>query len=38
MLAERGMVAVNGGGKNGVMGGVNRGARSKNGKIIGVIH
>ena len=38
MLAERDMVAVNGGGKCGVMGGVNRGARSKNGKIVGVIH
>lgn len=38
VIASNNCVAVNGGGKFGVMGAVNRGCRSKNGTIVGVIH
>lgn len=38
LIAERGFVCVNGAGSTGVMGYLNEGARSKNGKIKGVIH
>lgn len=38
LLAERRHICVNGGGGGGAMGGVNRGCRSKNGEIVGVIH
>lgn len=38
LIAERGFVCVNGAGSTGVMGYLNDGARSKNGKIKGVIH
>eukprot|EP00283_Hemiselmis_rufescens_P022775 CAMPEP_0173438100 /NCGR_PEP_ID=MMETSP1357-20121228/19406_1 /TAXON_ID=77926 /ORGANISM="Hemiselmis rufescens, Strain PCC563" /LENGTH=188 /DNA_ID=CAMNT_0014403353 /DNA_START=19 /DNA_END=582 /DNA_ORIENTATION=+ len=38
LLAQRGHVCVNGGGKTGCMGGCNEGCRAANGKIIGVIH
>jgi uncharacterized protein (TIGR00730 family) len=39
LLAENNIIAVDGGGGNGVMGGINRGVRSvPGGKLIGVIH
>ena len=38
LVAERGHVCVNGGGKDGCMGALNRGALSKSGAILGVIH
>lgn len=38
LIAQHGYTCINGGGKNGVMGALNEGCRSKNGKIIGVIH
>jgi uncharacterized protein (TIGR00730 family) len=38
LLADRKHICVNGGGGGGAMGGVNRGCRSKNGEIVGVIH
>ena len=37
-IAQKGLVCVNGGGKTGVMGAVNEGARSAGGKTLGVIH
>ena len=37
-LAQKGHVCVNGGGGQGVMGAANRGVRSGNGTIVGVIH
>ena len=38
LIAERGMVCVNGGGKDGCMGALNRGALSKGGKVAGNLH
>lgn len=38
LIASHGHICVNGGGMYGCMGALSRGARSKNGKIIGVIH
>lgn len=38
LIADKGFVCVNGAGSTGVMGYLNDGARSKNGKIKGVIH
>ena len=38
LIADRGHVCVNGGGKFGCMGAVNKGVIGKNGKSIGVIH
>ena len=37
-IAERNLILVNGGGKTGVMGAVNRAGRAAGGKILGVIH
>jgi uncharacterized protein (TIGR00730 family) len=38
LIAEKGLVCVNGAGKFGVMGGLNDGCSSKNGDIVGIIH
>ena len=38
LIAEKNYLCVNGGGAHGCMGALNRGARAKNGKILGVIH
>jgi uncharacterized protein (TIGR00730 family) len=38
LIASAGHICVNGAGKTGVMGNLNKGCRSKNGKIRGVIH
>mmetsp|Transcript_18937 Transcript_18937/g.38471 ORF Transcript_18937/g.38471 Transcript_18937/m.38471 type:complete len:257 (+) Transcript_18937:44-814(+) len=38
LLAERGHICVNGGGKTGCMGAVNDGCKNNGGKIVGVIH
>jgi len=37
-IADKGLILVNGGGKTGVMGAVNKGGRAADGKILGVIH
>ena len=38
LLAERGHVCINGGGRYGVMGALNEGVRAGGGQVIGVIH